>query len=378
MSRFDRYMLSQLLVLFGFFALILVAVYWVNRAVVLFDQLIADGQSAGVFLEFTLLSLPRVIRLVLPMSAFAAAVYVTNRLSRESELVVMQATGFSPWRLSRPVIYFGLIVAVMMGVLTHYLVPLAQEELDRREAEIQQNATARLLTEGTFLHPAPGVTFYIREITPEGALKDVFLSDRRQPDRTVTYTAAQAFLVNDENGPKLVMVEGLSQFHSAENDQLITTNFSDFAYSIAALLTPAELNDRKLRHVLTSELIRSPEAIAEEVDQPVAEIVAELHYRLNRPVLVLLAALVGFSTLLVGGYSRFGVWRQIVVAFVLLIVIDMLKSTSVDQAGRNVALWPIVYAPTIFGTVLITGLLAAAARPGLFSLGARRRRRAAA
>lgn len=371
-------MLSQLLVLFGFFALILVAVYWVNRAVVLFDQLIADGQSAGVFLEFTLLSLPRVIRLVLPMSAFAAAVYVTNRLSRESELVVMQATGFSPWRLSRPVIYFGLIVAVMMGVLTHYLVPLAQEELDRREAEIQQNATARLLTEGTFLHPAPGVTFYIREITPEGALKDVFLSDRRQPDRTVTYTAAQAFLVNDENGPKLVMVEGLSQFHSAENDQLITTNFSDFAYSIAALLTPAELNDRKLRHVLTSELIRSPEAIAEEVDQPVAEIVAELHYRLNRPVLVLLAALVGFSTLLVGGYSRFGVWRQIVVAFVLLIVIDMLKSTSVDQAGRNVALWPIVYAPTIFGTVLITGLLAAAARPGLFSLGARRRRRAAA
>ena len=371
-------MLSQLLVLFGFFALILVAVYWVNRAVVLFDQLIADGQSAGVFLEFTLLSLPRVIRLVLPMSAFAAAVYVTNRLSRESELVVMQATGFSPWRLSRPVIYFGLIVAVMMGVLTHYLVPLAQEELDRREVEIQQNATARLLTEGTFLHPAPGVTFYIREITPEGALKDVFLSDRRQPDRTVTYTAAQAFLVNDENGPKLVMVEGLSQFHSAENDQLITTNFSDFAYSIAALLTPAELNDRKLRHVLTSELIRSPEAIAEEVDQPVAEIVAELHYRLNRPVLVLLAALVGFSTLLVGGYSRFGVWRQIVVAFVLLIVIDMLKSTSVDQAGRNVALWPIVYAPTIFGTVLITGLLAAAARPGLFSLGARRRRRAAA
>ena len=81
--------------LFGFFALVLVLVYWVNRAVVLFDQLIANGQSAAVFLEFTALSLPNVIRIVLPIAAFAGTVYATNRLMSESELVVVQATGFS-------------------------------------------------------------------------------------------------------------------------------------------------------------------------------------------------------------------------------------------------------------------------------------------
>ena len=70
MQRFDRYVLSQLMVLFGFFALVLVAVYWVNRAVVLFDRLITDGHSAMVVLEFTALSLPAVIALVLPMATF--------------------------------------------------------------------------------------------------------------------------------------------------------------------------------------------------------------------------------------------------------------------------------------------------------------------
>jgi hypothetical protein len=109
-SRFDRYLLSQLLSLFGFFALVLVAVYWVNRAVGLFDQLIGDGQSALVFLEFSILTLPNAIRLVLPIAAFAATVYVVNRLMQESELVVMQATGFSAFRLARPVLYFGLTV----------------------------------------------------------------------------------------------------------------------------------------------------------------------------------------------------------------------------------------------------------------------------
>ena len=102
-------MLSQLLALFGFFSLVLVAVYWINRAVGLFDKLIGDGQSSLVFLEFSLLTLPFVIRLVLPISAFAATVYVTNRLTSESELVVMQATGFSAFRLARPVLYFGQI-----------------------------------------------------------------------------------------------------------------------------------------------------------------------------------------------------------------------------------------------------------------------------
>ena len=48
MPRIDRYLLSQFLTLFGFFALVLVSVYWINRAVSLFEQLISDGQTALV------------------------------------------------------------------------------------------------------------------------------------------------------------------------------------------------------------------------------------------------------------------------------------------------------------------------------------------
>ena len=84
MPRIDRYLLSQFLQLFGFFALVLVGVYWMNKAVGLFDQLIGDGQSALVFLEFSLLTLPFVIKLVLPVAAFIATVYVTNRMMTET------------------------------------------------------------------------------------------------------------------------------------------------------------------------------------------------------------------------------------------------------------------------------------------------------
>ncbi|MDE0849797.1 MAG: LptF/LptG family permease, partial [Yoonia sp.] len=211
MPRFDRYMLSQLVVMFGFFSLVLVLVYWINRAVVLFDRLIADGQSASVFFEFTALSLPGVIRLALPLSAFAATVYVTNRMTAESELVVVQATGYSPYRLARPVLYFGIIVFALMTLLMHVLVPLASVRLDARQAEIAKNITARFLTPGVFLEPTDGLTFYIGDVTPAGELQNVFLTDLRDPARQVTYTASKAYLVRSGASTQLVMVDGLAQ-----------------------------------------------------------------------------------------------------------------------------------------------------------------------
>ena len=101
MSHLDRYVFKQCLLVFAFFTLVFALVVWINRAVTLFDELVTDGHSAKVFLEFFILALPTVLSRVLPVSAFAATVYVTSRLSNESELAVIQATGMSPWRLAR-------------------------------------------------------------------------------------------------------------------------------------------------------------------------------------------------------------------------------------------------------------------------------------
>ncbi|MGB8814573.1 MAG: LptF/LptG family permease, partial [Paracoccaceae bacterium] len=236
MSRFDRYLLSQLLTLFGFFSLVLVAIYWINQAVLLFERLIGDGQSTLVFLEFSILTLPRVIQVVLPVSAFVATIYGINRLMQESELVVMQATGFSAMRLARPVLYFGLTVAVMMLVLMHVLVPASRTTLAVRTAEISQNVTSRFLSDGQFMHPASGITLYIREITLNGELNDVFLADDSSTTTRATYTASRALLVRGDNGPKLVMLDGMVQNLSRGDGRMSVTRFADFTYDLGGLI----------------------------------------------------------------------------------------------------------------------------------------------
>jgi len=225
------------MVMFGFFSLVLVLVYWINKAVVLFDRLIADGQSAAIFFEFTALSLPGVIRLALPLAAFAAAVYVTNRMTTESELVVVQATGFSPYRMARPVLYFGLIVLALMTLLMHLLAPLADAQLTQRQNEIAQNFTARLLSPGSFLEPTDGLTFYVGNVTPAGELQEVFLADLRDDAQHVTYTAAQAYMVSTGDNVQLVMIDGMAQILQTDTQRLATTSFTDFAYDIGQFMT---------------------------------------------------------------------------------------------------------------------------------------------
>ncbi|KAA9009373.1 LPS export ABC transporter permease LptF [Histidinibacterium aquaticum] len=363
MGRFDRYLLSQLLTLFGFFSLVLILLYWVNRAVVLFDELVGDGQTLLVFLEFSALSLPGIIRIVMPLAAFVAALYVTNRLASESELVVVQASGFSPYRIARPVVVFGLIVTVLTGILTHILYPAASEELAARESEIARNITARLLTEGQFLTPTDGLTVYIRDITESGELQDIFLADSRDADSQVIYTASSAYLVRSERGPHLVMIDGLAQTLRTSDQRLYTTRFEDFTYDISRLM-PADTTPRlRARYLPSWELWPPTQEVADATGDTIAELRVTFHDRISQSLMALTGAVLGMSALLVGSFSRFGVWKQVVVAILLIVFINAMETVATQVTESTPELWPVSYLPAASGLLIGFLLLTLSAHP---------------
>lgn len=367
LAKFDRYMLSQLLLIFGFFALILVAVLWVNRGVQLFDRLIGDGQTAVVFFEFTALGLPRLITTVVPIATFGAAVYVTYRLNNESELTVMEATGSSPWRLACPVAVFGLITALMISALAHVLVPASKAQLSVRSAEISRNIAARLLSDGTFLTPTQAVTFYTREITVGGVLLDVFLADRRDHNARFVYTAAEAYLIQEEEKTFLIMVDGLAQRLSSD-DRLSTVKFEDFSFDITNVMRSSDSPAPTVDELGSQHLIGKRAAIVADFDATPGEVAEELHSRFARATFCFVTALVGFAALMIGGYSRYGVWREVIFAFILLLVLDGARGILSELVISDAKLWPILYLPSLIGGMLVVGLLTHASHPGMLNL----------
>ena len=359
MTRFDRYCLSRLTVMFGLSALVLALVFWVNRAVSLFDRLIADGQSFLLFAELTLLSLPAVMRSAVPIAAFVASLQVAHRLRADSEGVAMRAAGASSFRLARPALVFGVLAALLMALIVHALLPASRARLEARAAEASEDLGARLLSDGVFLHPAPGITFFLAEIAPDGELRGVFLSDARDPAQRVTYTARAAVLTGGPRGPSLVMFDGLAQTLEADG-RLFVTRFEDFAYDVGALIGAAPSEGPGLRGTSTAALLRGepvePPATADDRRH-------ELHGRAAQPLMAVVGAVLGFAALSLGRFSRFGAWRQVGLAVAVVIALELVEGALRGPVHDHPALWPLHYGPAALGLAVAAGMLALADAP---------------
>ncbi|MEL6268092.1 MAG: LptF/LptG family permease, partial [Pseudomonadota bacterium] len=158
MSRLDRYVYRQLLGPFAFFVLVFTGIIWLSQSLRIIETVVNNGQSALVFLEFTILLLPRVMTVVLPVAAFAGTLYAINRLYGDSEVAVMFAAGRSGLALLRPVAMFALTITAVLLAVTLYVVPNAQREMRDRISEVRGDVAAAFLREGAFMTPSRGVT----------------------------------------------------------------------------------------------------------------------------------------------------------------------------------------------------------------------------
>ena len=348
---------------FAIFSLILIGVYWVGRAIGLFDQLIGDGQSLSVFIEIMALFLPRVVAIVLPVVSFAASVYVCNRLHSESEMVVLQSSGLSPVRLMRPFLIFSLLVAVFAGVLSHYLVPVSLIQLGQRQSELAEDLASRMIVGGRFLHPNDGVTFYASEIGQDGSLIDIFLHDQRGNTRDLTYTAHKAVLVRTDTEARLVMYEGLIQTLNRTTQHLSKIQFDEFLLDVSTLTGRNDSHRINPHGFSTFSLLFPTPQMITQTGVELSELKMLAHQRLEQPLQSLIYPLIGMAMLMVGSFSRFGVFRQIAAAIAVVITLSTLSVLFRDQVWSDISLWPLMYLADLMGAIIVAFLLYQLSRP---------------
>ncbi|NOX39966.1 MAG: LptF/LptG family permease [Alphaproteobacteria bacterium] len=357
MAKIDRYILSQLMGPFAIFSLILIGIYWVARAIGLFDTLIGDGQSIGVFVGIITLFLPQVVAIVLPVVSFAAAIYVSNRLHSESEMVIFQAAGFTPYRLARPFLVFGLLVATLASALSHYLVPASIARLEQRQREVSQDVATRLIVGGKFVHPSQDVTFFVRKVSKDGSLVDIFLFDQRPDQRDITYTAHKAVLLKSDDNARLVMFDGLIQTFDAKNLLLTKIQFDQFVFDIGSLATGSDARPPKIRDYSTLASLFPTPKMLKDTSASAAQFRLQAFLRLEQPLQSLVYPLIAMAVLMLGNFSRFGVFRQIMGAIALVVTLSILAVPLRDVAANRSGLQWVVFIPDILGLLAVYVML---------------------
>ena len=361
MTRLDRYILRQLVAALGFFLLIFTGVIWLTQAVRLIDTVVASGQSARVFLEFSGLVLPQVLVIVLPLAGIGAALHALNRLYTDSELVVMMGAGFGPLGMLRPVATFGGLLALAMLVVLTVLVPRTGAILAERTRAIRSDLANALILERQFLHPVTGLTLFISEADGSGEMRGMFLNDQRDPERPVTYSAEYALLLREGMEARLVMREGVALAGGTEGE-LTAVRFDEFVFDLSDLLREdGERVPRPSEYPVWQLLNPTPEMLAGGYS--LGDFVSEGHYKLTMPLLALVYPMIALVTLLAGGYRRSGFGRRVVVAVGVAALLQVLMFALRARVVERPELWALMYLPALIGGAYVVLLLVRLSRP---------------
>ncbi len=208
MPRLSSYVLRQLIGPVALFIFLLTCVIWLSQSLRLLDLVINRGQSAPTFFYLTLLMLPSLLVVILPIAYFAGTLYALHKLNADSELTVMSAAGFSRSQLLVPVMIAAAAVMVATYFCSLYLMPFCQRLMRDKEIDIRADIGAAILNEGQFNTPAQGLTVFMRELSPDGHLRGVLVHDERDRLHPTTYLAESGVLAQTPAGARLIMLDG--------------------------------------------------------------------------------------------------------------------------------------------------------------------------
>src|ERR1700726_5223184 len=211
MGSIGWYVFRTTMVAFLITLVSLTVVIWFTQAMRDFDLITSQRQTLFVFVGITGLIIPLLIMILAPIALVMAAAHDLNKLSSDSEIIVMNAAGMSPWLLLWPFLAAALVVSVLVGGIAAYISPLSLRELRDWAAEVRADILTNIVQPGRFTTVSGNLTFHIADRRPNGLLVGIFLDDRRDPKEHATYLAEQGEIVKNDTGSFLVLEKGSVQ-----------------------------------------------------------------------------------------------------------------------------------------------------------------------
>jgi lipopolysaccharide export system permease protein len=318
----------------------LTAVVWVTQALRSVDLMTSKGQSILIFLALTSLTIPSLIMLVAPIALFIAVLYTLNKFNGDSELVVMCAAGSSPRLLLRPFVVLTALVLLLDAYMSLVAMPWSFEVLRDLLTKVRADFIGRVVRPGQFTTLEQGFVFHYRERGANGELLGIFMQDRREAGKTLTYIAEDGETIEKGDQDFFVLRQGNIESQTRGGQDPAFISFESDIIDLAEI-GPAEGDaPLKPRERTTMALIRRDHSDP-YVQRFEGRFRSELHDRFVGPLYALVAVMVAFAALGEAKTTRQGRGLAIgtaILTFGLLRVGGIATSTLVVRTARAVTL----------------------------------------
>lgn len=327
------------------------------------DQLefiVERGQSVWVMVKLTLLALPQLLAVIIPIGLFVGALTALTRLQREQELTAVFASGVTRWQAIRPAMKLAVIAALLTLFITTIAQPWAQREARNATFAVRTDLAALLVEEGNFVQGPKGLTVYVQQIEQNGLLKNLFVYVQ-DGDKTTTWDAAEARFSRIDGQPYLTLLNGSWQRYSSRG----VLEYLSFGRQDLPLAQYVDVNDAvryKPSDLYLPQLFNPSPRDLDKVGSA-GELMAEGHSRLSAPFYALMGMAMALAALMGGSFSRTGYSLRIAKAAAAFLIVRIMGYGVVAASAWNGWLNIFQYVLPIVATAIALRVLFRALKP---------------
>lgn len=352
MNLLDRYLLSR--IMWPLLATVMIALLalMLERMVRLLDFVIAKGGPVTFVLRMLASLIPHYLGLALPVAFFIGILLAIGRLSSDSELDAMNASGVSLHRIVAPIMVIAIVLVACGSLIFGFLQPYTRYTYRALVYLVTETAWESALERGTFFSGIGNYTIMANGISDGGrVLSGIFLHEEKPGGGSVTTTAetGRLFRSTDDLSLILRLDNGIRADAGLIGSDATVLSFDSLTIPLDAARTPDPFRNRgdSEREMTVVELIEGMSNPPAGTD--VHHLGAELHARIVRAVSVIFLPLLAIPLGIVTRRGRRGV--RLGLGLVLLIVYHYLLQLGETLADNGtVTPWISLWSPFLLFT----------------------------
>lgn len=238
MKSIDKYIIRKLSSSFIIVVIGMLSLAWLSQVLKLLDEIVMRGADLSTFFILSVTVLPNIISQITPIAAFITSAFVLNTMSSDKETLILLSSGMNPKRLFRPFLFFGSIVTIFLIIFSMFLGPSGMQYTKLKIHEIRHDLSGTLVRDGMFSMPAKGLTVYAHRKN-NNSIDGILVHDNRNSNAPVTYSAEKGYLINENNNPKLILLNGNIQYRNLliEGPGMTTVSFEKNEYLFSDFIT---------------------------------------------------------------------------------------------------------------------------------------------
>jgi lipopolysaccharide export system permease protein len=337
MLIYQRYISLDFLKYFFNILLTVIIIFWLTQSLRLIELIAVKGISVTDFLKITVLLLPPMLYIAVPIASFIATLVLFNSLHDDRELTILNSSGLSGWQIIKPIVRVAACIMILHYLVSFYFLPNSYREFKDLQDYFKNQFVSLLLEEKVFNTQSSNLTVYIDERINDTFFKGIFIYNNNNTQKPISIIAQSGHIIKTNKGPEFILYQGLHQEENKATDSTSTIIFDEYHFSIDPHASAPTVRFYDANEMYIDELLQKKEDGTYN-----AEHLVNANQRISWP-LYSLAFVFTAAAFIVGGFDRRGLLNKNLISAIMGIVFIGLSLLSNSLAMKNHHLIPLMY-----------------------------------